>query len=478
MQGLSTSCVQQRFALIRCCDLKDKKSRRRKTREERRTLVESFIDKYRTLNNGKFPSLNLTHKEVGGSFYIVREIVRDIIQENKVLGPGSPSMKALTLEDCSEEHESENFAINPHYEVFTSSIELAVDEKQIERSSQAHLGEDNEQLVLPDFNEIIVSGQNNHLFSHVVEHSPDHLQQCSSGDNEHDHLINTESKEVNLRKPSSWTYDETGNNEESRSAVHGDIERNKFHQVKQPEPLYETLSITSPEEELLLNEDVKNNCKSLAETVNMSTENGNYETSTADALPEEKVFISSLTTSDQLFSNSASSEEEFSSLVSSAMKTDSDELVTPQDVASIQSLSNVQEESSNDELSIPNGTELVENTFPSLDDKVTNSMSQVSENPIFPPSGILQAEAPPVPKVYDMESSRQKTECASPESRLLTMQEISTIPLKTGHKTEDNSMDRSSSKSANANEEIQSKTNPVWNAIKAFVTGFIKFWSE
>lgn len=53
-------------------------------------------------------------------------------------------------------------------------------------------------------------------------------------------------------------------------------------------------------------------------------------------------------------------------------------------------------------------------------------------------------QAPPVPKVYDMEISRQKTECASPESLLPTMQEISTIPLKTGHKTEDNRMDRSS----------------------------------
>ncbi|KAG8503307.1 hypothetical protein CXB51_001281 [Gossypium anomalum] len=42
---------------------------------------------YQESNNGNFPSLNLTHKEVGGSFYIIREIVREIIQENRVLGP-------------------------------------------------------------------------------------------------------------------------------------------------------------------------------------------------------------------------------------------------------------------------------------------------------------------------------------------------------------------------------------------------------
>uniref|UniRef100_A0A0D3DE46 AT3G52170-like helix-turn-helix domain-containing protein n=1 Tax=Brassica oleracea var. oleracea TaxID=109376 RepID=A0A0D3DE46_BRAOL len=41
---------------------------------------------HRRLNNGSFPSLSLTHKEVGGSFYTIREIVREIIQENRVLG--------------------------------------------------------------------------------------------------------------------------------------------------------------------------------------------------------------------------------------------------------------------------------------------------------------------------------------------------------------------------------------------------------
>lgn len=47
-----------------------------------------FIFRHQKLNNGSFPSLSLTHKEVGGSFYTIREIVREIIQENRVLGPG------------------------------------------------------------------------------------------------------------------------------------------------------------------------------------------------------------------------------------------------------------------------------------------------------------------------------------------------------------------------------------------------------
>ncbi|KAG8093179.1 hypothetical protein GUJ93_ZPchr0012g20722 [Zizania palustris] len=86
------------FGVVRCC-VQEKKPRVRKTKEERREMVESFVHTYRVSNDGKFPSVNLTHKEVGGSYYIVREIVRDIIQENKVLGPGGLNAKALSFED-------------------------------------------------------------------------------------------------------------------------------------------------------------------------------------------------------------------------------------------------------------------------------------------------------------------------------------------------------------------------------------------
>ncbi|KAL5206785.1 hypothetical protein ABZP36_034994 [Zizania latifolia] len=88
----------QGFRVVRCCVL-EKKPRVRKTKEERREMVESFVNTYRVSNDGKFPSVNLTHKEVGGSYYIVREIVRDIIQENRVLGPGGLNAKTLSFED-------------------------------------------------------------------------------------------------------------------------------------------------------------------------------------------------------------------------------------------------------------------------------------------------------------------------------------------------------------------------------------------
>ncbi|XP_062204179.1 uncharacterized protein LOC133906326 [Phragmites australis] len=91
--------------VARCCVQEKRPPRVRKTKEERRELVESFINSYRVSNDGKFPSVNLTHKEVGGSYYIVREIVRDIIQENRVLGPGGLNATTLSFEDCTASSE-------------------------------------------------------------------------------------------------------------------------------------------------------------------------------------------------------------------------------------------------------------------------------------------------------------------------------------------------------------------------------------
>ncbi|KAK4435881.1 hypothetical protein Salat_0751700 [Sesamum alatum] len=87
MHAITGGCVGQAFALAGSNDSGEKKSRIRRSKEERKMMVESFINKYQKSNDGNFPSLNLTHKEVGGSFYTVREIVREIIQENRVLAP-------------------------------------------------------------------------------------------------------------------------------------------------------------------------------------------------------------------------------------------------------------------------------------------------------------------------------------------------------------------------------------------------------
>lgn len=108
MQSIHSSFSVKTFALAAAAaggDSGSKKTRNRRSKEERKTMVESFIKKYQNTNCGKFPSLNLTHKEVGGSFYTVREIVREIIQENRVLAPGNLNSKALNLAYYLEEED-------------------------------------------------------------------------------------------------------------------------------------------------------------------------------------------------------------------------------------------------------------------------------------------------------------------------------------------------------------------------------------
>ncbi|GER51239.1 DNA binding [Striga asiatica] len=104
MYATKGSWAGQTFALANSNDSMGKKSRIRRSKEERKALAESFIKQYQKLNNGNFPSLNLAHKEVGGSFYTVREIVREIIQENRVLGPPKISSEEHNNQEFLEQH--------------------------------------------------------------------------------------------------------------------------------------------------------------------------------------------------------------------------------------------------------------------------------------------------------------------------------------------------------------------------------------
>ncbi|KAI7732819.1 hypothetical protein M8C21_010672 [Ambrosia artemisiifolia] len=113
----------QTFALAKHDDSFDgKKSGIRRSKEERKGMIETFIKRYQKSNNGDFPSLNLTRKEVGGSFYTVREIVREIIQENRVLGPPKSPPGDLNMENLDsflEHHPAGSMSVDPPQETQT-----------------------------------------------------------------------------------------------------------------------------------------------------------------------------------------------------------------------------------------------------------------------------------------------------------------------------------------------------------------------
>ncbi|KAL5569491.1 hypothetical protein UlMin_026066 [Ulmus minor] len=115
MHAIKGGWVGQTFALAKSNESEGRKSRIRRSKKERKAMVESFITKYQKLNNGNFPSLNLTHKEVGGSFYTVREIVRDIIQENRVLGPAKWNTEEQVTNQFLEQHPLGSIAKEPQY---------------------------------------------------------------------------------------------------------------------------------------------------------------------------------------------------------------------------------------------------------------------------------------------------------------------------------------------------------------------------
>ncbi|XP_047319041.1 uncharacterized protein LOC124922348 [Impatiens glandulifera] len=52
--------------------------RKRISKDERKALMESYICKYRSMNGGKFPSVSAAKLEVGGSYYVVRQLLQEI----------------------------------------------------------------------------------------------------------------------------------------------------------------------------------------------------------------------------------------------------------------------------------------------------------------------------------------------------------------------------------------------------------------
>ncbi|XP_058090212.1 uncharacterized protein LOC131236792 isoform X2 [Magnolia sinica] len=60
---------------------KPQRGQKRLSKDERRAMLESFVDKYRAMNAGKFPSVSLARKHVGGGYYAIREILQKMVYE-------------------------------------------------------------------------------------------------------------------------------------------------------------------------------------------------------------------------------------------------------------------------------------------------------------------------------------------------------------------------------------------------------------
>lgn len=94
-------------ASVPCGSYKPQKGQK-KSKEERRAMIESFVDKYRASNAEKFPSASHTRQELGGSFYVIREIIQELqcnhrmSLSNKIEDAPSVSLKMKSEIDISQ----------------------------------------------------------------------------------------------------------------------------------------------------------------------------------------------------------------------------------------------------------------------------------------------------------------------------------------------------------------------------------------
>ncbi|KAK4434425.1 hypothetical protein Salat_0605300 [Sesamum alatum] len=96
-----------------------RKARRRVSKDERKSMVENYVNKYREMNAGKFPSVSDAVKGVGGSYYVVRQILQEL-QYNSKISPAD-------AKDASLE------------KIFVSKDEIST--KSVEVSQTRELGE-------------------------------------------------------------------------------------------------------------------------------------------------------------------------------------------------------------------------------------------------------------------------------------------------------------------------------------------------
>ncbi|XP_039122718.1 uncharacterized protein LOC120258933 [Dioscorea cayenensis subsp. rotundata] len=58
--------------------LKEEKESKKISKLERRAMLEAFVDQYRASNAGRFPTVSLAQKQIGGSYYHVRQMIQEL----------------------------------------------------------------------------------------------------------------------------------------------------------------------------------------------------------------------------------------------------------------------------------------------------------------------------------------------------------------------------------------------------------------
>ncbi|XP_020582279.1 uncharacterized protein LOC110025923 [Phalaenopsis equestris] len=454
MQGVTASWIGQSFALPQCNAARQNKSRSRRTKEERRTLVVSFIKKYQSSHDGKFPSLNLTHKEVGGSFYTIREIVRDIIQENKVLGPGNPTSKLLNLEFYSEEEVDDG-------KLCISTIDNGI--------NHAHFDDDFSMEPLEVSNEENISTHEpgsqvkfktdlNENFSSQEKNGETHLiENSANGSVLHENLVYTGMKESNVQPNSPVDIG--------------------VQYAKQTLSLYPTVSgnfLVGSEQK---DEDRQNKISVITQCFEEST-NISGTSVTKNLLGTSMHFTD--TVDDQSNRCRGHNNHEVLTLVEDKLDQDgSSETVAPTVLSNVSrsACSEIEQFGSNREIDFYS-----EQGIDAAEGKNVDSL--VLQTTRFPVPRATENDIQPVDKSGSSVGTVRESENALSKLLEPVIEEADHLDVKSEKQSDafrivnGGGFMSSSNEETAAKKSLVSEPNPFWGAIKSFISSFIKFWSE
>ncbi|KAJ0764928.1 hypothetical protein HanPI659440_Chr08g0297701 [Helianthus annuus] len=77
--------------------------RKRVNHTERRAMLESFVNRYRAMNLGKFPSPTTAQKEVGGGYYSIKKLLQEMEYNIEKKGPTEENIKHVEKGPASQE---------------------------------------------------------------------------------------------------------------------------------------------------------------------------------------------------------------------------------------------------------------------------------------------------------------------------------------------------------------------------------------
>ncbi|KAL5813677.1 hypothetical protein ACOSQ4_024318 [Xanthoceras sorbifolium] len=115
--------------------LESQRKRKRVSKDERRALIESYVNKYRKEHDGKFPTLKDAKKNVGGCFYVIRTIIQELEYKSKI---SSSDRETETLSAARTEKNKVTVDVGTLNGLHT----VATNDVKIGDASEKHLGDE------------------------------------------------------------------------------------------------------------------------------------------------------------------------------------------------------------------------------------------------------------------------------------------------------------------------------------------------